>query len=115
MNTFKNTLIQITHNGMGSGDEALGQLLVSNYLNLLCEENELPRVITFYNEGVKLICTGSPALEPLKTLANKGVKLVACKTCLNHFQLIDQVETGIAGTMVDIMHFQKLAQKVINL
>ncbi|WP_347841380.1 hypothetical protein [uncultured Draconibacterium sp.] len=115
MNTFKNTLIQITANGMGGNDAQLGQLLVKNYLALLCEEEELPPVITFYNEGVKLICSGSAALEPLILLAKKGVKLVACKTCLNHFDLLDKVEVGIPGTMVDIMHFQKVASKVVNL
>ena len=115
MNSFKNTLIQITHNGMGSGDDELGQLLVKNYLNLLCEEEQPPKVIIFYNEGVKLICTGSEALEPINQLAEKGVKLVACKTCLNHFQLLEKVEVGIPGTMVDIMHFQKVADKVVNL
>lgn len=115
MNSFKNTLIQITHNGMGSGNEELGQVLVKNYLTLLCEEEEVPKVITFYNEGVKLICSGSEALEPLKQLAEKGVKLVACKTCLNHFRLLEKVEVGLAGTMVDIMHFQKVAEKVVNL
>ncbi|WP_321345973.1 DsrE family protein [uncultured Draconibacterium sp.] len=115
MDSFKNILIQITHNGMGSGDKELGQLLVKNYLTLLCEEKELPKVITFYNEGVKLICNGSDALQPLKELAEKGVKLVACKTCLNHFQILDKVEVGIPGTMVDIMHLQKVAEKVVNL
>nr|WP_319512407.1 DsrE family protein [uncultured Draconibacterium sp.] len=115
MDSFKNTLIQITHNGMGSGNKELGQLLVKNYLTLLCEEAILPKVITFYNEGVKLICTGSIALEPLHQLAEKGVKLVACKTCLNHFKILDKVEVGIPGTMVDIMHFQKVAEKVVNL
>ncbi|AHW58510.1 DsrE/DsrF-like family protein [Draconibacterium orientale] len=115
MNSFKNTLIQITQNGMGSGNEELGQLLAKNYLTLLCEETEVPQVITFYNEGVKLICSGSEALEPLKLLAEKGVKLVACKTCLNHFQLLEKVEVGITATMVDIMHFQKVAEKVVNL
>ncbi|WP_321375496.1 DsrE family protein [uncultured Draconibacterium sp.] len=115
MNSFKNTLIQITHNGMGPGNEELGQLLVKNYLTLLCEEAKLPKVITFYNEGVKLICSGSEALESLQQLAEKGVKLVACKTCLNHFQILDKVEVGIPGTMVDIMHFQKVAEKIVNL
>ncbi|QIA08723.1 DsrE family protein [Draconibacterium halophilum] len=115
MNTFKNTLIQITHNGMGTGNDELGQLLVKNYLTLLCEEKELPKVITFYNEGVKLLCSGLPALESLKQLAEKGVKLVACKTCLNHFQLLEKVKIGIPATMVDIMHFQKIADKVVNL
>lgn len=115
MHSFKNTLIQITQKGMGSGNEELGEMLLKNYLGLLCEEKELPTVITFYNEGVKLICPGSPVLEPLKHLAENGVKLMACKTCLNHFQLLEKTEVGISATMVDIMHFQKMADKVISL
>lgn len=115
MNTFKNVLIQITNNGMGTVDNELGLLLIKNYLALLCEEEELPRVIAFYNAGVKLTCTGSSVIEPLKQLSEKGVKLVACKTCLNHFQLTDNMEAGIPATMIDIMHFQKIADKVINL
>ncbi|WP_346858437.1 DsrE family protein [uncultured Draconibacterium sp.] len=115
MRTFKNTLLQITQYGMGSGDETLDLLLVSNYLKLLGEETVLPKVIVFYNGGVKLICKGSPVLEILHDLDQKGVKMIACKTCLNHFQLSDKMELGLAGTMIDIMQLQKAAEKVINL
>jgi selenium metabolism protein YedF len=115
MKNFKNTLIQITQNGMGTGDNTLGLQLVKNYLNLLSEELELPNVIVFYNAGVKLICSGSPVLEIVKHLEQKGVKLMACKTCLNHFSLMDKMKTGIAGTMADILQLQKVADKVINL
>lgn len=110
-----NTLIQITRNGMGSGDEALGLQLVNNYLKLISEEDRLPRFITFYNEGVKLICSGSIAIDALITLEKARVKLIACKTCLNHYELISKVEVGMQGTMIDIIELQKCADKVINL
>lgn len=115
MKSLKNTLIQITQNGMGAGDEELGLLLVKNYLKLVGEENELPQVIVFYNGGVKLICEGSPAIEILRALEQKGVKLMACKTCLNHFNLLEKTEVGIAGTMMDIIELQKVAEKVVTL
>ncbi|WP_423129960.1 DsrE family protein [Gaoshiqia sp. Z1-71] len=115
MKDFKNVLLQITQYGMGTGDEALGLQLVTNYLRLVNEESELPKVITFYNGGVKLICTGSPVVGILKEIEQKGVKLLACKTCLNYFGLTDRVEVGIAGTMIDIIELQKIAGKVINL
>lgn len=115
MQGFKNTLVQITKEGMGTGDDELSLLLIKNYLNLLNEENEPPKVIAFYNGGVKLLCGGSPVIDPLKTLEQRGVKLVACKTCLNYFDLMDKFEVGIAGTMMDIIEFQKVAGKVINL
>ncbi len=112
---MKQTLIQITNNGMGAGDDELGLLLIQNYLKLLSEDLELPQVIAFYNGGVKLICSGSPAVSALQSLEQRGVKLMACKTCLNHFGLIDQMEVGIVGTMMDILLLQKAAEKVVNL
>ena len=51
MASFKNTLLQFNKNGMGEGDQSLAQLLAKNYLNLINEEEVLPKVIAFYNEG----------------------------------------------------------------
>ena len=112
---MQNILIQITQNGMGSGDQELGLILVKNYFKLINEENKLPRVIAFYNAGVKLVAEDSPVLEELKQLETSGVKLVVCKTCLKHFDLMDKMGTGIQGTMMDIIELQKVAEKVITL
>jgi selenium metabolism protein YedF len=115
MKNLNNILLQITQNGMGTGDEELGLQLVINYLKLINEEDGLPKFIAFYNGGVKLICKGSPAIEIIKTIEKKGVKLIACKTCINYFNLMDKMEVGIVGTMMDIVELQKIANKVINL
>ncbi|MFB6319392.1 sulfurtransferase-like selenium metabolism protein YedF [Saccharicrinis sp. FJH54] len=115
MKNFKNTLIQISHDGMGSGDDALGLQLITNYFKLMNEEDELPRFIVFYNSGVKLICKSSPVIDVAQALEQKGVKLMACKTCLKHYDLMDKTEVGIAGTMMDIIELQKIADKVITL
>lgn len=113
--TFKNTLLQITREGMGAGDEALGLLLITNYFRLLADENEPPRFVAFYNSGVRLICQGSPIIEAAKVLENKGTKLIACTTCLKHYGLLDRTEVGVAGTMMDIIELQKLTDKVVAL
>ena len=115
MVTLENTLLQITHNGMGQGDEALGLQLVTNYLKLIDETKKLPKFIAFYNSGVKLICTDSPIIEILSSIQAKGVKLIACKTCLNHFNMLANVKVGMPGTMIDIIELQTASDKVINL
>ncbi len=115
MKHFRNILVQFTQNGMGAGDEVLSQLLATNYLKILDEENDLPKFIVFYNAGVKLLCTGSPAIDTLKSIEAKGVKLLACKTCINHFKLMDSIEVGQDSTMIDIIDLQRIADKVINL
>lgn len=112
---MKNTLIQITNKGMGSGDEELGLKLLTNYLTLINEESQPPKFITFYNSGVKVLCTESPALEILKTLEGKGVKLIACKTCLNYYKLTGSFKVGMIGSMIDIIGLHKVVDKIINL
>lgn len=112
---MQNILIQINQNGMGSGDDALSLILVKNYFKLINEERYVPQVIAFYNAGIKLVCEGSSVLEELKALEARGVKLMVCKTCLNHFQLSEKQQLGIAGTMMDIIEIQKVATKVITL
>jgi len=112
---MQNILIQVNQNGMGSGDKELGLILVKNYLKLVNEENKRPRVMAFYNTGVELVSKESPVLAELKALEANGVKLVVCKTCLNHLGLINDMGVGIAGTMMDIIELQKVAEKVITL
>ena len=110
-----NTLIQITKNGMGTGNQELGLILISNYLKLSLSNEQLPKIITFYNAGVKLACSASPVLDTLKEMEKIGVKMLICKTCLNFYKLEDKVEVGIQGTMQDIVTLQADASKIINL
>jgi len=64
---------------------------------------------------VHLVVEGSPVLETLQSLEKKGVRLILCSTCLNYFELTDQVKVGIIGGMGDILEAQRLAAKVITL
>jgi selenium metabolism protein YedF len=114
MNKQKN-LLQINSDKMGEGSPGLGQTLMGNYLKLILQEEILPSFIVFYNSGVKLTVEGSPLIETLRKIENKGVKLLSCKTCLNHFELLDKMRVGMAGTMIDIIALQKEATKVITL
>lgn len=115
MNNSKNTLVQITRNGMGEGDAELGIALIRNYFKLILDDNRLPKIMTFYNGGVLLLSSDSPVIDELIKLEESGVKLVACKTCINHFGINDKMKVGTPGTMVDIITLQSDADKVINL
>lgn len=115
MDNSKNTLIQVTNNGMGQGDSSLGTTLIANYFKLLLNDNRLPKMVVFYNGGVKLLSDNSPILNTLKEMEKKGVKLIACKTCLDFFNLTSNLEVGIVGTMMDIITLQANADKVINI
>ncbi len=108
-------VIVINRNGMGEADQPLQHMLISTYLTLLNEYEELPNAICFYTEGVHLVVDGSPVLDILRTLENKGVRLIICTTCLNYYNLASRVKVGIPGGMADILEAQRLASKVITL
>jgi selenium metabolism protein YedF len=114
-NAKNSTVILVTRNGMGHADQELQHKLMSTYFKLLDDSDTLPAVICFYAEGVKLVTTGSPVIDTLKALEAKGVHLVLCNTCLNHYGLQEQVEVGIVGGMTDIIEAQWRADKVITL
>jgi len=109
------TVLLITRNGMGDAEPALQQKLITTYLKLLDENNILPAAICFYANGVRLVVVASPVLDALKSLEAKGVHLILCSTCLNYYNLIDQVQVGIVGGMTDILEAQRRADKVISL
>lgn len=112
---MQNTVIQITNNGMGKSDQALQHKLVVKYLELIQMNDKLPNAITFYTDGVKLVVEGSPVLEQLRALEGKGVRLIVCSTCLDHYGLSEKVRVGIVGGMTDIIEAQVKAEKVISL
>lgn len=114
-NPLSSTVILITNEGMGKANLELQMKLVGTYLKLLVENNYLPNAICFYTDGVKLVVNGSPVLDQLQQLEQKGVRLIICSTCLNYFGLIDQVQVGIMGGMTDIIEAQEKATKVITL
>ena len=109
------TTIIISMDGMGKGDYELQQKLIASYLQLLDESNLLPAAICFYTDGVKLVVEGSPVLDQLRSLEDKGVWLIVCQTCLKHYALMDKVQVGIVGGMTDILEAQWRAQKVITI
>jgi intracellular sulfur oxidation DsrE/DsrF family protein len=112
---LKDTIIQITNDGMGEGDPALQHKLIVKYLELIQMTEGLPNAITFYTDGVKLVVKGSPALVQLRSLENQGVRLIVCSTCLEHYGLSEKVKVGIVGGMTDIIEAQVKADKVITL
>ncbi len=114
MNDKSPYVIIFNHDGMGQGDSILTHKLASSLLNLLDLDDRLPESICFYADGVKLAVKGSPVLEELESLAEKGVRLIVCTTCLNFFDLYDELAVGEAGGMKDIIEEQWAAEKVIT-
>ena len=112
---MKDTLVVIAREGMGSAEPAHQKKLVGTWLTLVLEGGDLPGAICFYTDGVKLAVEGSPVIEQLSRLEEKGVHLILCKTCLDFFGLAEKVRVGVVGGMGDILAAQAIAMKVLSL
>ena len=80
------TVVVLNRETMGRGDDTLGGVLIDKLLLTLADMPEKPVVMAFYNSGVRLMCDGSPVLEPLRQLQAAGVELLACGTCLDYLR-----------------------------
>jgi DsrE/DsrF-like family len=114
-NPMEDTVILVKSYGMGSGDTDLQLKLFNTYLTLLEQTGSLPAAMCFYTDGVRLAVAGSPMLERLHRLEEKGVRLVLCSSCLSYYNLVEKVQVGLVGSMADILEAQNRAAKVITL
>lgn len=86
---------------IGRGDDELGALLMKNFLYSLARNEERPSAVMLMNGGVRLACNGSASLDDLRLLAENGVVVKACGTCLDYLGLMDELAVGSVGTMPD--------------
>ena len=86
---------------------------MKNFLSTLTEMQDLWRIVLL-NGGVKLAATPGPCLEALKKLAESGVSILVCGTCLNHYGLLEKKQVGETSNMLDIVTSLDLAGKVIR-
>lgn len=110
-----NTVMIINQLGMGSGSPELGQVLMGAFLKKVWAREDLPSTICFYNEGVKLLASGSNVLDALDGLERAGVDLLACGTCLNHYAIADDLRVGQVSGMEEIVDRMMRADKVITI
>ena len=108
------TLVLITTETIGRGDDELGSKLMGNFLATLPELGPRLWRVVLINGGVKLASVAGPALDALKKLEAEGVSVLVCGTCLAHFGLLEAKAVGDTSNMLDIVTSLDLAGKVIR-
>lgn len=100
-----NKVIVLNNESMGQGNPVLGATILASLLRTLVQASELPKAIFCYNGGVKLLVEGSPVLAHLQELAEMGVPVQACKTCVDFFGLRDELKVGEISTMAQYVEY----------
>jgi selenium metabolism protein YedF len=109
-----NYAVAVTSEFMGSGDDTLGRKLIKSFFVSVSCLDHLPSVMVFYNSGVKLAAKGSEVIDLIKEIENKGVEVILCGTCIDHYKLGDSIGAGKIGDMYFIMEKLSAAGNVIR-
>lgn len=99
---------------MGAGDD---ESLAPRSLSVCVRAHPARRAagdILAYNGGVHLTVEGGPVLDDLKKLAEAGVEIFSCGTCLNHFGIADKLAVGEVTGMYVIVQKQLEAGVVVR-
>lgn len=109
-----NMIVVVSSDRMGSGNDALGKVLIKGFIYAVTQLDVLPKKILFYNGGATLTVEGSDSLEDLKSLEAQGVEILTCGTCLDYYQLKDKLAVGSVTNMYAIVEAMAEASKIIR-
>lgn len=108
-------VIVLNHNGMGSGSEELGRVLLQACIFTLKDISPLPSVILCYNAGVLVAAEGAPTVPALADLVSRGVTLLLCGTCVDYYELKGKIAVGTISNMYEILQRVSTSERVITL
>jgi hypothetical protein len=95
--------ILVITDSIGRGDYDLGRSIMRKFFHSLARAENAPRAVMFGNEGVRLVCEGSAILDDLQLLAEVGVMIKACGSCVEELGLIEEIRIGEIGTMDEMV------------
>jgi len=107
-------VVLLASDGIGSGSDDLGRILMRSFLKTLKDAPSRPDVIILLNAGVKLVAEGSDLLDDLRALEALGVDLAACGTCLDFFHLKEKVRAGRVTNMSEIVATLMAAERIVR-
>jgi selenium metabolism protein YedF len=109
------SVVLITDRVLGRPDPDLGRILMKSLLTTLNLSGQPPQALVLLHGGVRLACQGSDCIDALRALAEQGVLVLACGTCLDYLGLIERLEVGRVSNMAEIVGLLQAATKVISL
>lgn len=103
---MQNKVILLSSDQLGKGDAQLGETILETFFTLLKQKEDKPAAIFCMNRGVFTLTAQSLVSVHLKELQDQGVPVLACKTCVDYYQLEGAL---IAGEISGMNHFVELA------
>lgn len=109
----KKTLMIIIGTDSLGKDEDLGKKLIKGFFDAMKVYKQLPHTMFFLNTGVKLTTVNNETVAVLKEIADLGVEIYSCGTCLKHYNLEPELKVGHRGTTNHIVEGMQDFDKVV--
>jgi selenium metabolism protein YedF len=109
----KDYVVVLSSDTIGS-DAALGRVLTQSLLATLKAIEPLPTHLILYSRGVLLAMKGAATLPDLQAIAQRGIAIRLCGTCVDHYEMKQAVRVGEIANMLTLMELQLAAGKVLK-
>ena len=96
-------VLMIKNEFLGDGNDELGKVLMKGFLYTVTETKPYPEKVVLLNSAIKLSTINEETVVHLKKLEEAGTKIYSCGTCLNYYDLADQLKVGVIGNMYDVV------------
>ena len=106
------SIVVISSDKMGDGDEKFGHTLLKGFIYALSEGAKVPDAVIFYNRGAFFTDEGSECLGDLRILEGKGAEILTCGACVDFYGL--RVGVGEITNMYVIAERLMAARKVVR-
>lgn len=100
---------------IGDGSQELGKSLMKMFFFTLSQSADIPKYVLFMNGGVKLPLLDEQVIEHLKVLEDRGVEVLVCGTCVNFYNITEELKVGSISNMYDILQRMQTVSKVVSL
>ncbi len=100
---MRDKVILLSSDQLGNGEADLGRTILETFFTLLKQQPELPHAIVCMNRGVFALTDQSLSSVHLGELERAGVRVIACKTCVDHYDVESRLQAGVVGSMLDFV------------
>jgi selenium metabolism protein YedF len=108
------TVVYVASRAMGTGSEELGRKLMRGFFRTWIDVQPAPWRVILINSGVFLSTVDEEAADALAMLEQKGVHVLSCGTCLQHFGLEQELRAGKSTNMYEVIESLNQASKVVS-
>ena len=106
-------VVVLSSDTIGS-DAALGRVLMQGLLATLEAIEPPPTHLILYSRAVLLAVNGAATLPALQALAQRGIAILLCGTCVDHYEMKQAVRVGEIANMLKLLEIQLATGKVLK-